>query len=86
MGKKQIFQSFSNILGEKICENTNISKLSVSEMFRLMQKSMQFPKYGKSGFPLYRKSMKKHKHFKFMGFSTILSEAEIHTIPKIWKR
>ena len=85
-GKKQTFQSFSNILGEEICENTNISKLSVSEMFRLMQKSMQFPKYGKSWFPLYMKSMKKYKHFKFMGFLSILSEAEIHTIPKIWKR
>ena len=86
MGKKQTFQSFWNILGKKICENTNISKLSVSEMFHLKQKSMQFPKYGKSGFPLYGKSMKKQKHFKFLGFSTILSEAEIHTIPKIWKK
>ena len=42
---------------EKIWENTNISKLSVSEIFRLKQKSMQFPKHGKIGFPLYAKSM-----------------------------
>ena len=71
---------------EKIWENTNISKLSVSEIFRLMQKSMQFSKHGKSGSPLYGKSMGKNKHSKVMGFSTILSEAEIHTIPKIWKK
>ena len=30
--------------------------------------------------------MGKNKHSKVMGFSTILSEAEIHTIPKIWKK
>ena len=47
---------------------------------------MQFPKHGKSGFPLYGKSMGKHKHFKFMGFSNILDEAEIHTIPKTWEK
>ena len=29
--------------------------------------------------------MGKHKHSKVMGFSNILGEAEIHTIPKIWK-
>ena len=69
---------------EKIWENTNISKLSVSEIFRLMQKSMQFPKHGKSGFPLYGRSMEKHKHFKFMGFLNISDEAEIHIIPKTW--
>ena len=71
---------------EKIWENTNISKLSVSEIFRLMQKSMQFPKHGKSGFPLYGKSMEKHKHFKFMGFLNISDEAEIHTIPRPWEK
>ena len=51
-------------------------------MFCFMQKSMQFPKHGKSGFPLYGKSMEKHKHFKFMGFLNISDEAEIHAIPK----
>ena len=71
---------------EKIWENTNISKLSVSEIFRLMQKSMQFPKHGKSGFPLYGKSMGKHKHFRFMGFLNFSDEAEIHTIPKTWEK
>ena len=65
----------------KIRENTNISKLRVSETFRLMQKSMHFPKNGNYGFPLYEKSMGKNKHFKVMGFSTIWSVAEIHTIP-----
>ena len=30
---------------------TNISKLRISGLFSLKQKSMQFPKYGKSGFP-----------------------------------
>ena len=71
---------------EKIWENTNISKLSVSEIFRLMQKSMQFSKHRKSGFPLYGQSMEKHKHFKCMGFSNILDEAEIHTIPRTWEK
>ena len=66
----------------KIWENTNISKLRVSGIFCLKQKSMQFPKYGKSGLPLYGKSMGKHKHFKFMGFLNISYEAEIHRIPR----
>ena len=67
-------------------EKTNISKLSISQMFFFMQKSMQFPKHGKSGFPLYGRSMEKHKHFKFMGFLNISDEAEIHTIPRIWEK
>ena len=71
---------------EKIWENTNISKLSVSEIFCLKQKSMQFPKHRKSGLPLYGKSMEKHKHFKFMGFLNISDEAEIHTIPRAWEK
>ena len=32
---------------EKLWENTNISKLSVSEIFRLKQKPMQFQNMGK---------------------------------------
>ena len=71
---------------EKIWESTSFSKLSVSEIFRLKQKSMQFPKHGKSGFPLYGKSMGKHKHFRFMGFLNFSDEAEIHTIPKTWEK
>ena len=64
----------------------NISKLRDSGIFRLMQKSMQFPKHEKSGFPLYEKGMEKHKHFKFMGFLNILDEAEIYTIPRTWEK
>ena len=30
--------------------------------------------------------MKKHKHFKFMGFLNILDEAEIYTIPRTWEK
>ena len=71
---------------EKIWENMNISKLRVSGIFCLKQKSMQFPKYRKSGLPLYGKSMRKHKHFKFMVFLNISDEAEIHTIPKTWEK
>ena len=70
----------------KIWENTNISKRSVFEIFRLMQKSMQFLKHGKSGFPLCGKNMEKHKHFKFMSFLNILDEAEIHTIHRTWEK
>ena len=71
---------------EKIGQNTNISKLSVSEIFRLIQKSIQFPIHGKSGFPLYGKVMEKHKHFKFMGFLNISDDTEIHTIPRTWEK
>ena len=71
---------------EKIWENTNILKLSVSEIFPMIQKSMQFPKHGKSGFPLYGKIIEKHKHFKFMGFLNILDETKIHTIPRTWEK
>ena len=71
---------------EKIWENMNISKLRVSGIFCLKQKSMQFPKYRKSGLPLYGKSMRKHKHFKFMVLLNISDEAEIHTIPKTWEK
>ena len=31
------------------------------------------------------KVWEKSKHSKVLGFSNILGEAEIHTIPKIWK-
>ena len=71
---------------EKIWESTSISKLRFPEIFRLKQKSMQFPKHGKSGFPLYGKSMAKQKHFKFMVFSNISNKAEIHTIPITWEK
>ena len=71
---------------EKIWENMNISKLRVSGIFCLKQKSMQFPTHGKSGFPLYGKSMEKHKHFKCMGFLNISDEAKSHTTPKIWEK
>ena len=71
---------------EKILENTSISKLSVSEIFHLKQKFIQFPKHGKSRFPLHGKSMGKNKHFKFVDFLNISDEAEIHTIPKTWEK
>ena len=70
---------------EKIWEDTHISKLIVSKIFCLKQKSMQFPKHGKKWFPLYGKSMEKHKHFKFMGFLNISDKAEIHAIPRTWE-
>ena len=70
----------------KIWENTNISKLKVCGIFCLKQKSMQFPKYGKIGLPLYGKSMGKHNHFKLIVLLNISDEAEIHTIPKTWEK
>ena len=30
--------------------------------------------------------MGENRHSKVIGFSTILNEAEIHTIPKVWKK
>ena len=68
----------------KVWQNTNISNLWVSQIFRLNYKSRQFPKRAESGFPWYGKSVGKHKHFKFMGFLNISGEAEIHTVPKTW--
>ena len=35
----------------KVWENTNIPKLWVFQIFWVIQKSIQFPKHGKSGFP-----------------------------------
>ena len=61
-------------------------KARVSGIFCLKQISMQFPKHGEIGFPQYWKSMGKHKHFKFMGFSNISGEEEIHKIPKTWEK
>ena len=70
----------------KIRENTNISNLRVSGIFCLKQKSMQFPKYGKSGLPLYRKSMGKNpKHSEVMGFSTFWVKQKSIQFPKYGK-
>ena len=68
----------------KVWENTSISNLFFFLIFYMKQKSIWFPKHGKSRFPWYEKSMGKHKHFKFMGFLNISGVAKIHTIPKIW--
>ena len=46
----------------KVQENTNISNIWVSWIFRVKQKSTQFPKHGKVAFH----SMGKHKHTKVM--------------------
>ena len=50
------------------------------------QKSIQLSKYGKSELPYYAKSIGKHKQRKAMGFLPFSHEAEIHTIPKTWKK
>ena len=60
----------------------NIPMSSVTYLFCVKQKSMQFPKHGKSEFSLYGKSMGKYKHSKFMGFLNISREAKIHKISK----
>ena len=69
----------------KIWEHTNISKLTVSGIFCLKQKSVQFSKYGKSGLRLYGTSMGKHNHFKLIVLLNLSDEAEIHTISKTWE-
>ena len=64
----------------KVWENTNISNLWVSLKFWMKQKSIQFPKHGKSEFLMeihfshvYGKSMGKKKNipkfFKYFGWS-----------------
>ena len=53
---------------EKICENKSISKLSVSGIFCLKQKSMQFPTHGKSGFFTVREKYRKTQTFQICGF------------------
>ena len=82
----KIWKKWIRTVREKYEKTKTIQKLSVSEIFHLKQKSMQFPKHGKTVFSLYRKNMRKHKHSKVLGFSNILGEAEIHTVPKIWEK
>ena len=50
-------------------------------MFRVKQKTVQFPKHGKSELPYYGKSIGKRKHPEAMSFIQISREAEIHAIP-----
>ena len=71
---------------KKIWEKSKLSKVLVSEIFWVKQKSIPFPKYGKSEFPLYGKNRRKHKHFKVKGFWNFLLEAEIHAVPKTWEK
>ena len=47
---------------------------------------MQFVEYEKGEFAQRGKNMEKHKHFKVKGFCNFLLEAEIHTVPKTWKK
>ena len=54
------------------------------KMLTVKQKCVDFPKYGKIEFPIYRKSLEKNKHSKVTGFLMISGEAEIHTIPETW--
>ena len=68
MGKKQTFQSFSNILGEKICENTNISKLSVSEMFSLDAEIHAVPKIWEKWISIIQEKHEKTQTFQIYGF------------------
>ena len=70
---------------EKTWKNTTISKLRVSDIFCLKQKSMQFPKHGKVDFHSTGKVCEK-EHFKYMGFSNIFGETEIHATPKTWEK
>ena len=58
---------FSNILGE--AEIHTIPKTYekwISIIFRVKQKSIQFPKYGKSEFTNYWKSIGKHRDFPYI--------------------
>ena len=64
----------------------NIRKLWVSQIFQVKQKSIRFQKHGKRGFPQYGKSMGKYKHSTFIGSLNLSGEAEIHTIPRIWRK
>ena len=106
MGKKQTFQSSSNILAEaeihkipKIRENwipIEREKYGKTQTFQIYE----FLKYfGWSRNPYNSQNLgkvnfhntgkvweKKNKYSKVMGFSNSLSEAEMHTIPKIWKK
>ena len=81
----------------KVWENTNIPNLWVSQIFWVTQKSIQFPKNGKNGFPLYGKSTGKHKKFQVYGFlkyfrwsrnpcnSQNMSKVDFHSTGKVWK-
>ena len=82
---------------EKLWENTNISNLSVSEIFCLKQKSMQFPKHRKSGLPLYGKSMEKQTFqiyglLKYFGWSRnpynsqSMGKVNAHDTGRVWEK
>ena len=82
------FMDFLNILGEAEIDITSKTWRNSQnpQIFSVTEKSIQLPKHVEGGFPQNRKSNRKHKHFKFMDFLNISGEAEIHTIPKTWRK
>ena len=81
----------------KIWENTNISKLSFPEIFRLMQKSMHFPKHEKWISTILEK-YEKTQTFQIYGFlkyfgwsrnpcnSQNLGKVNFHNTGKVWEK
>ena len=66
----------------KTWKNASIRKLSVSEIFCVKQKFMQFPNHGMSEFPYYGKSI--GTIFQKYVFLNISCEAESDTISEPW--
>ena len=64
----------------------NIPNLWVSQVFRVKQKSIKFPKYGKMNSHNTGRVWEKNKHSKVTDLLKISGEAEIHAIPKIWEK
>ena len=79
-------QKWISIVREKYAKTQTFQIYGFLKYFRWSRNPYNSQNLGKVNFHNTGKVSEKNKHSKVMGFSTILSEAEIHTIPKIWKK
>ena len=79
-------QKWISIVREKYAKTQTFQIYGFLKYFRWSRNPYNSQNLGKVNFHNTGKVSEKNKHSKVMGFSTILSEAEIHTIPKKWKK
>ena len=80
------WEKWISIIREKYGKTQTFQIYGFLKYFRWSRNPYNCQNLGKVNFHNTGKVWAKNKHSKVMGFSTILSEAEIHTIPKIWKK
>ena len=61
----QIMGKVNSLNTGKVWKKTNIRKLWISHIFWVKQKSIPFPKHGKSEFTWYGKSIRRHRDFPY---------------------